>query len=115
EKNNPDFKVEIEQSNKSVVISLKDYIIPYKNFIKDNILRNINKFSDWIDFWAIDFNYNGEIFNYDWYSFRSPKNRKIILKTPPYYYNTSGTFEIMIKVVNIFGLVLFKSQKIYIP
>jgi len=80
------------------------------------------KWSDWIDYWAVDFDFasrkeiikiveNGKekevwtgdyIFDNEWQSFRTKKNRNLDLVTSPKVI-TKGTHKIAVKVVDIFG------------
>jgi DNA modification methylase len=80
------------------------------------------KWSDWIDYWAVDFNFasrkeiikvieNGEekevwtgdyIFDNEWQSFRTKKNRNLDLVTSPKV-ATKGKHKVAVKVVDIFG------------
>jgi len=80
------------------------------------------KWSDWIDYWAVDFDFASRkeiikviekeeekevwtgdyIFDNEWQSFRTKKNRNLDLITPPKVI-TKGTHKIAIKVVDIFG------------
>jgi DNA modification methylase len=76
--------------------------------------------SDWIDYWAVDFDYgnkqiispsldnygstrNGPVFTGVWHSFRTPKKRSIELSTPFWKYVGPGNRKIAVKVVDIFG------------
>lgn len=80
------------------------------------------KWSDWIDYWAVDFDFSSRkeiikviedgkekeiwtgdyIFDNEWQSFRTKKNRNLDLVTPPKV-ATKGKHKIAIKVVDIFG------------
>lgn len=81
------------------------------------------KWSDWIDYWAVDYNFsdrkeiiidqdeNGEyveawtgdyIFDNEWQSFRTKKNRNLELTSTPREM-IKGNYIIAIKVVDIFG------------
>jgi hypothetical protein len=80
------------------------------------------KWSDWIDYWAVDYNfsdrkervtvmdkgeekqvYTGEyIFDNEWQSFRTKKDRKLELVSAPKEMQ-KGTYQVAIKVVDIFG------------
>ena len=80
------------------------------------------KWSDWIDYWAVDFNFasrkeiikvieNGEekevwtgdyIFDNEWQSFRTKKNRNLEL-TSVAKEVSKGTYKVAVKVVDIFG------------
>jgi len=80
------------------------------------------KWSDWIDYWAVDFDFASRkeiikvmedgkekevwtgdyIFDNEWQSFRTKKNRNLDLVTSPKII-TKGTHKIAVKVVDIFG------------
>lgn len=78
---------------------------------------------DWIDYWSIDFNFeskpevlrileNGEvlpkptgrfIFENEWQSFRTAKDRSLELTSSWHDYAEPGTYKIAVKVIDIFG------------
>ena len=74
--------------------------------------------TDWIDYWSIDFDYESKkeiiregekeiwtgkyVFENEWQSFRTKKDRKLLLKSTPYSIQ-KGKRKIAIKVVDIFG------------
>lgn len=80
------------------------------------------KWSDWIDYWAVDFDFSDRkeiikvmeagkekevwtgdyIFDNEWQSFRTKKNRNLDLISAPKGV-TKGTYKIAVKVVDIFG------------
>lgn len=80
------------------------------------------KWSDWIDYWAVDFNFtdrkeiitvieNDEekevwtgdyIFDNEWQSFRTKKNRNLDLASTPKEIQ-KGSYKVAVKVVDIFG------------
>ena len=82
------------------------------------------KWIDWIDYWSVDFDYedkkeiiqvkeDGEvketwtgnyIFENIWQSFRTKKNSTIELTSTSHTYEKSGTYKIMVKVVDIVGV-----------
>ncbi|MBD1383744.1 site-specific DNA-methyltransferase [Mucilaginibacter rigui] len=80
---------------------------------------------DWIDYWAIDFDYlskpeiikikndDGEVeekwtgnylFENEWQSFRTKKNTTLEFKSVPYEYSKPGKYKVMVKVVDILGI-----------
>lgn len=82
------------------------------------------KWTDWIDYWAVDFDYEsrrevikqidetgkevdvwtgGYIFENQWQSFRSKKDRSIELTSAEFEYASKGKFKIAVKVIDIFG------------
>ena len=66
------------------------------------IADKIKHFSDLIDYWAIDWDYKGDTFHNMWQSFRTKKNPKVDLKAR-YKYEKKGEYQIMVKVVYVFG------------
>ena len=93
------------------------------------------KWTDWIDYWAVDFNFeskreivrvknqaSGEveetwtgdfIFENEWQSFRTKKDRSLELKTP-LHECLPGRRKVAIKVVDIFGNDTMKIMDVYV-
>lgn len=111
---NPDFEVSIEKKEETIQIVLINYEVPYVKNINHKLTEKITHFSDWIDYWAIDFEYQGDHMNCVWSSFRNPKNRKLILRSKTHSYKIKGNYSIKIKIVNIFGHESEKEYKITI-
>ena len=80
---------------------------------------------DWIDYWAIDFNYEDKkeiikvkndkgdteekwtgnyLFENEWQSFRTKKNPTLEFTSTSYEYKVAGKFKVMVKVVDILGI-----------
>jgi adenine specific DNA methylase Mod len=102
--------IKIDQNDNIVVVELVDYKNSYETFISKKIHDNIFSFSDWIDFWSIDYHNNAKIFNHSWTSFRTPKKKQLELKTTPFYYEKPGNYTLSVKVIDIFG---FETQNSY--
>ncbi len=99
----PSFQLNIRKEKKKVFIELTNYEIPYLDSISKEVVEKINTWSDWIDYFSVDFNKKSTIFNTQWVSYRTPKNRNIDLSAGPYLYEEAGTYNIAVKVVNILG------------
>ncbi|MFH0894955.1 MAG: site-specific DNA-methyltransferase [Bacteroidota bacterium] len=95
-----------------------------KNGIINRTLLTEN-WHDWIDYWAIDFNYEdkkeiikikddkGEteeqwtgnyLFENEWQSFRTKKNPTLEFTSVPHEYKQTGKYKVMVKVVDILGI-----------
>lgn len=110
----PNFNVKIERKEKKISCKLIDYSFPYENLISDNFKKKIKKWSDWIDYWAVDFDHSSDTFNVMWVSFRTPKNRNLILVTTPYSYSKKKSYKILIQVINILGIETYQKYNITI-
>jgi len=97
------FKIDIKKFNMKISIELKDFVIPHTDLIPDQIKSKIKKWTDWIDYWAIDFDFRNNQFNNNWTSYRTRKDRDIRLKAEHIYQNI-GTYKIFIKIIDIFGV-----------
>ena len=84
-------KVEIEPENgRKVTVSLKDFAFPYADLIPEDIRSKIKKWSDYIDYWAVDWNFQNDTFMNGWVAYRTRKNRMLPLQSDPYIYEQSG-------------------------
>jgi len=55
-----------------------------------------------IDYWAIDWDYKGDTFHNQWQSFRVKKNPKVDYEAK-HKYEEAGEYQVMTKVVDVFG------------
>ncbi|HAJ99207.1 MAG TPA: site-specific DNA-methyltransferase [Bacteroidales bacterium] len=95
---------------------------------------------DWIDYWAIDFNYEDKkeilkikpesgdtsadsiiehwtgnyLFENEWQSFRTKKNPTLEFTSIAYQYTTAGKYKVMVKVVDILGIDTSKIIEVHI-
>jgi len=97
-----------------------------KGVVKREVLTK--KWTDWIDYWSVDFNYHskqeiltvtlpdatgrmvnrpqwtgGYIFENEWQSFRTRRDRTLELTSAPHRYEHKGRYAIAVKVIDIFG------------
>ncbi len=110
----PNLDVNIRKHNREIIVELLNYSVPFINIISKKVKEKITSFSDWIDFWAIDFDCKDKTFKNMWFSFRTPKNRKISLKSTPYIYTKQGKFNLSVKIIDIFGIETVESFDIKI-
>jgi hypothetical protein len=85
------------------VVELKDFIIPNHDLIPDEVRSKIKKWSDYIDYWSVDWDYNDDTFHNMWQSYRTRKDRTLALKSDPHTYESKGKHKVLIKVIDIFG------------
>jgi hypothetical protein len=101
-----DFKSKIQnQKSKipSVRIALKDFVIPNTELIPDEVRSKIKKWSDYIDYWAVDWDFQNDTFMQGWVAYRTRKERKLPLVSDPHAYDKPGKYRILVKVIDIFG------------
>jgi len=97
------FKVDIKVKNKQVEVELIDFVIPHTDLIPKDVKDKIKKWTDWIDYWAVDFDFKNDTFNNGWVSYRTKKDRTLNLKAT-HTYEKSGKYKIFVKIIDIFGI-----------
>jgi hypothetical protein len=108
----PNLDVDIHQDDSVVTVELSNYLPSKNKNISEEVKNKIKVFSDWIDYWAIDYDKKDLAFINMWISFRTPKKRKLKLRSDPYHYKKPGVYNLTVKAFDIFGTVLIKSYKI---
>ena len=90
-----------QDDKKKVVISLENFIIPPDD-VPDEIQGKITHWAQWIDYWAIDWNYKDDTFHNEWQSYRTKQKPKLDLKADVIY-TAAGQKTILVKVIDILG------------
>lgn len=85
-----------------VIVKLEDFSIANPEYLPDEIRKKIKKFTDLINYWAVDFDYKQDTFHNMKQSFRIRK-RPTLETSLSHTYEKSGKYSILIKVVDIFG------------
>lgn len=97
-------KAEIKQPKKlTAAVSLKDFVIPNTDLIPEDVRDKIRKWSDYIDYWAVDWDFRNDTFMQGWVAYRTRKERKLPLTSDAHVYDKSGDYRILVKVIDIFG------------
>ncbi|RLB05358.1 MAG: site-specific DNA-methyltransferase [Deltaproteobacteria bacterium] len=94
--------LDVKVKGKTVTIIIKDFIIANPEYVPQEVRKKIKKFSDWIDYWAVDWNYQNDTFTNGWQSFRTKKRPKLELSVN-HTYEECGRYKILVKVIDIFG------------
>lgn len=97
------FKVDIKTKKREVIIELKNFVIPHTDLIPQDVKDKIKVWTDWIDYWAVDFDFRNDTFNNGWTSYRTKKERMLNLKAT-HTYEQPGKYKIFVKVIDIFGI-----------
>jgi adenine-specific DNA-methyltransferase len=82
---------------------LTDFMIPNPELIPDEVREKITKFSDYVDYWAVDWDFQNDTFMPGWMDYRTKQDRSLKLQTDTHTFAAPGTYKVMIKVVDIFG------------
>jgi adenine-specific DNA-methyltransferase len=91
---------------RSLTVTLTDFILPNPDLIPASVRSKISGWADYVDYWAVDFTYgtggHGDTFHNQWQSYRTRADRRIE-RTATHDYEESGSYMVLVKVVDIFG------------
>lgn len=93
----------VKSSKRKVKVRLVDFVIPDTDLIPEEVRGKIRKWSDYIDYWAVDFDFQHDTFMNQWQAYRTRKNRKLDLESAEHEFDAPGRYKVLVKVVDIFG------------
>jgi adenine-specific DNA-methyltransferase len=93
--------LETQSDVKKLTVNLDNFIVPPDD-IPQEIQGKITHWSQWIDYWAVDWNYRDDTFHNEWQSYRTKQNSKLD-QSVTHVYETSGNYTVLVKVIDILG------------
>jgi len=93
--------VETKVEKDTVIVTLQDFIVPPDD-VPEDVRHSITHWQQWIDYWAVDWNYQNDTFHNEWQTYRTKKDPGIELFTR-HKYPASGIYNIVIKIIDILG------------
>jgi hypothetical protein len=97
-------EAEIKQPKKlTAQVALKDFVIPNTELIPEDVRSKVKKWSDYIDYWAVDWDFRNDTFMQGWVAYRTRKERKLPLASDAHTYDEPGKYRVLVKVIDIFG------------
>jgi adenine specific DNA methylase Mod len=105
--------VDLKRAKRSVTLRLTDFVIPLDD-VPEDIQRAISDWSQWIDYWAVDWNNHGDTFHNEWQCYRSRKDSRLDL-TSTHEYDEPGEYTVVVKVIDILGNDTTKTVSVTVP
>ena len=94
-------ELESRVNGRELTLKITDFQLPPSPELSEMAAKVKSSF-DLIDYWAVDWDYKADTFHNGWQSYRTKKNRKIDLEAK-HTYDEGGDYQIMVKVVDVFG------------
>jgi adenine-specific DNA-methyltransferase len=98
-----DAHIEHAEMEREYVVELQNFVIPNPELISNDVRGKITKWSDYVDYWAVDWDFRDDAFMQGWVTYRTRKNRKLELMSAPHTYEEPGEYSVMVKVIDVFG------------
>ena len=102
--------VEAKAKGCNVTLALTDFIIPPDD-VPEEVRTAVKHWRQWIDYWAVDWDNQGDTFHNEWQAFRSRKDGQLAL-TVAHTYSEPGEYRVVVKVINILGNDTTKTVKV---
>lgn len=93
--------VKVKKEKKKITLTLNNFVIPPDD-IPEEVRSSISHWSQFIDYWAVDWNYRDDTFHNEWQSYRTKKNPNIDLSVSNTH-EEKGEFIVLVKVIDILG------------
>ena len=93
--------VGLKQSGRKVTLTLENFVIPPDDVPAD-VQKAISHWSQWIDYWAVDWDNKDDTFHNEWQAYRTRKSKDLSLTTT-HEYAESGDYTVVVKVIDILG------------
>ena len=96
-------KPRVQVTLTNLEVALQDCLMTQDAKKREEIAKAITNWTSLVDYWAVDWNYDGQVFRNDWQAFRTKKNRKLVTTAEHTYTGGKGERTIAVKVTDIFG------------
>jgi adenine-specific DNA-methyltransferase len=104
--------VEVKTKKCSVLLKLKDFVIPPDD-VPEEARKAVKHWSQWIDYWAVDWNNKGDTFHNEWQTYRTRQDKSLQLEVTNTYAE-EGEYTVVVKVIDILGNDTTKTVKVRI-
>jgi DNA modification methylase len=102
--------VDVKKDKRGVTLTLADFVIPPDDVPQD-VQKAITHWSQWIDYWAVDWDNKGDTFHNQWQAYRTRKSRDLERSTS-HTYESPGEYMVVVKVIDILGNDTTKAIKV---
>jgi adenine-specific DNA-methyltransferase len=93
--------VEVQQKKRDVAVTLTDFVIPPDD-VPEDVQRAIKHWSQWIDYWAVDWDYRDDTFHNQWQTYRTRQSPDLD-RSAAHTYAGPGSYTIVVKVIDLLG------------
>lgn len=85
----------------TVALECANFVIPLDDVPAD-VQAAVSHWSQWIDYWAVDWNNRDDTFHNEWQAYRTRSSKTIELKAQ-HEYAQAGEYRVVVKVIDILG------------
>jgi adenine-specific DNA-methyltransferase len=102
--------VDVKTKKRDITLTLTDFVIPPDD-VPEDARKAVKHWSQWIDYWAVDWDNKGDTFHNEWQTYRTRKEKPLALETT-HTYAEPGDYTVVVKVIDILGNDTTKTVKV---
>ena len=88
---------------RSLRVALEDFVVPNTELIPEEVRKKVDKWSDYVDYWAVDWDFRNDSFTQGWVAYRTRRDRTLPLVSDPHEYDEPGVYRVAVKAIDVFG------------
>ena len=97
-------------AKREVTLEIADFVIPPDD-VPEEARKAVKHWSQWIDYWAVDWDNKGDTFHNEWQTYRTRKDATLDRKAE-HIYADAGEYLLVVKVIDILGNDTTKAVKV---
>ena len=96
-------------------VTLQNFVIPNPDSVPEEVRDKVTGWSDWVDYWAVDWSFLDDTFTPGWMAYRTRKERSLPTVSDGHRYEKAGRYRVLVKVIDIFGNDTSQVLEIEVP
>ena len=88
-------------TGRTVRVELTDFIMSL-DYVPEEVRQSVGHWSQWIDYWAVDWDGAGDAFHNQWQAYRTKREPKLALSAE-HHYDAPGEYRVVAKVIDLLG------------
>ena len=91
----------VNRRRREVALTLSNFTIPLDG-VPEEVLGRVSHWDQWIDYWAVDWDYQNDTFNNQWQAYRTKQTPSLTLMAR-HAYDKPGVYSVVVKVIDVLG------------
>ena len=83
------------------------------DYVPDEVRRSVTHWSQWVDYWAVDWDAKGDAFHNEWQAYRTKREPRLALSAE-HHYDAPGEYRVMVKVIDLLGNDTTKALRVVV-
>lgn len=93
--------VDLKVKKRDAVLKVTDFVVSPDD-VPEEVRRAVRHWSQYLDYWAVDWDYKGDTFHNQWQTYRTRTNPNLETAAS-HTYSQPGTYTILVKAIDILG------------